>query len=105
MDAPVVRQALWDVLAQRGYDATSLGEWSWYATRGSTGRNVMLGGFAQRMEFRFDIYADPASGTILDGGVSDEATSLVMGGAIGAKKTSDELAAVFADITARLTGP
>lgn len=102
-DPAVVRQELWNVLAQREYESVSLSEWSWRATRGSAGRNVLLGGFAQRMDFRFDIFADPATGTILDGGVSDETSSLLMGGAIGAKKTGDELAAVFAEVSARLT--
>ncbi len=99
----VVRQALWNVLAESGYATVSLSDWSWRASRGSAGRNVLLGGFAQRMDFRFDLYAESASGSILDGGVSDAATSFLMGGAVGAKKASDELTAIFADLRTRLS--
>lgn len=97
-----VRQALADELVGRGYDVTYPAVWSIQATRGSVGRNILLGGFAQRMDLRFDLYADPVSGVIVDAGVSEQVSALVMGGAVGAMKTTNELSAVMAAVHARL---
>ncbi len=100
-----VRQALVDELLGRGYDVSYPSTWSIQATRGSVGRNILLGGFGQRMDLRFDLYVDPVSGVIVDAGVSEQVSALVMGGAVGAMKTSNEISAVIAAVHARLDPP
>ncbi len=97
-----VLQALWDVLGERGYDVTRPAQWTLEAVRGSVGRNILLGGFAQRMDLRFDLYVDPVSGVIVDAGVREQTSALVMGGAVGAMKTSNEISAVMAAVHVHL---
>ncbi|MFZ8982135.1 MAG: hypothetical protein ACO21N_09795, partial [Candidatus Nanopelagicales bacterium] len=96
--------ALSAVLRERGYEATLVGEWSALASRGSVGRNVLLGGFAQRMELRLDVYAGPGADSTVDCGVRDEVSSTLMGGAMGLAKTSREITGVLDSLEAILNG-
>lgn len=99
-----VRQVLIDVLAERGYQATCPSDWSVEAVKGSMSRNVLLGGFGQRMDLRFDLFADPVSGVIVDAGVHEQASALVLGGAVGAMRTGSEISAILAAVHEELDG-
>lgn len=99
-----VRECALAVLRERGYGATLVGEWSALASRGSVGRNVLLGGFAQRMELRLDVYAGPGADSTVDCGVRDEVSSTLMGGAMGLAKTSREITGVLDSLEAILNG-
>lgn len=99
-----VLEVLAGVLAERGYDVTRPGQWSLDAAKGSVGRNIMLGGFAQRMDFHFDLFLDPVSGVIVDAGVREQASALMMGGAVGAVRTTNELSSIVAAVHAALDG-
>lgn len=52
----MVRHALADELASRGYEVTYPATCSIQATRGSVGRNILLDGFGQRMDLCFNLY-------------------------------------------------
>ena len=100
-----VFNALSAVLVDRGYELTRSSTWQVSATRGSVGRNVMFGGFAQRMAFVFTIYSGENGGSIVDGGWLESSASVVMGGGIGVAKTNSELTAIFVKLGSRTTGP
>jgi len=100
--ADAVRQVLIDVLSELGYDVSWTGDWSMSATKGSVSRNIALGGFGQRMDFHFAMYADPVLGVIVDVGPRDQTGSALLGGAVGLAKTSRELSAICSAIASRL---
>ena len=97
--------ALSTLLSDRGYEITRSSTWQLTATRGSVGKNVLLGGFAQRMAFVFTIYSGENGGSIVDGAWLDDTSSMLLGGGIGVAKTNSELTAIFVELGSRTTGP
>ena len=97
--------ALSTLLSDRGYEITRSSTWQLTATRGSVGKNVLLGGFAQRMAFVFTIYSGENGGSIVEGAWLDDTSSMLLGGGIGVAKTNSELTAIFVELGSRTTGP
>jgi len=97
--------ALSTLLSDRGYEITRSSTWQLTATRGSVGKNVLLGGFAQRMAFVFTIYSGENGGSIVEGAWLDDSSSMLLGGGIGVAKTNSELTAIFVELGSRTTGP
>lgn len=96
--------ALSTLLSNRGYEITRSSTWQLTATRGSVGKNVLLGGFAQRMAFVFTIYSGENGGSIVEGAWLDDTSSMLLGGGIGVAKTNSELTAIFVELGSSTTG-
>ena len=94
LDAAAARDRAAHELSARGFTVKWDDDWSATAAKGSRVANLMLGGFAQRIEFGLRVMAVDAEVTVVR---FEKRSSGWVGGYLGVRKTEKQLKSVRDD--------